>query len=169
MSSARNQNQLSLEEFVGRYGGIYEHSPWVAEECFGIATGNEDVDVLAGIFAACVDKANHQRKLALIRAHPDLAGKAAIGGELTEESGAEQASAGIDNCSQEEYEQFQDLNRQYKDKFGFPFVMAVRNSNRYKILASFETRLKNDGQTEFDTAIKEIHKIARLRLQELST
>ena len=66
-------------EFVDHYGGIYEHSPWVAEECFSIATGNEDVDELAGIFAACVDKADHERKRALIRAHPDLAGKAAIG------------------------------------------------------------------------------------------
>ena len=71
-------------EFVDRYGGIYEHSPWVAEECFSVAAGNEDVDELAGIFAACVDKADHERKLALIRAHPDLAGNAAIGGELTD-------------------------------------------------------------------------------------
>ncbi len=169
MSSARKQKQLSLEEFVGRYGGIYEHSPWVAEESQDIAACVESADELAAIFANCVDQATHERKLALIRAHPDLAGKAAISGELTEESSAEQASAEIDQCSQEEYQQFQESNHRYKEKFGFPFVMAVRDSNRQEILAAFRRRLGNDSQTEFDTAISEIHKIARMRLQELDT
>jgi len=167
MSSAKNHFRPSLEEFVVRYGGIYEHSPWVAEECFADAADAGSVDELAGIFSACVDKADRERRLTLIRAHPDLAGKAAISGELTEESSAEQASAGIDQCTKEEYERFQELNRRYKEKFGFPFVMAVRDSNRHEILAAFESRLGNDGQTEFDKAIREIHKIARLRLQEL--
>lgn len=169
MSSARNQKQLSLEQFVGRYGGIYEHSPWVAQESHEVAANVESVEELAAIFASCVDLADHDRKLALIRAHPDLAGKAAISGKLTVESSAEQASAGIDQCSEEEYDRFQDLNWQYKEKFGFPFVMAVRDSNRQEILAAFASRLANDRQTEFDTAIREIHKIARLRLQELSS
>ena len=168
MSSARNQKQPSREEFVDRYGGIYEHSPWVAIETHETAAATEDVNELAAIFADCVDKADHERKLALIRAHPDLAGKAAISGELTEESSGEQASADIDKCSKEEFDKFQNLNRQYTEKFGFPFVMAVRDSNRQEILAAFESRLENDSQTEFDTAIKEIHKIARLRLQELA-
>jgi OHCU decarboxylase len=154
-------------EFISRFGGIYEHSPWVAEECFAGAAGAKSSGQLEKIFAACVDGADAERKLALIRAHPDLAGKAAIAGELTEESSAEQASAGIDQCSAEEYQRFQELNRQYKEKFGFPFVMAVRDSDRQEILATFECRLANDRQTEFDTAISEIHKIARLRLQEL--
>ena len=169
MSSARSQKQLSLEEFVGRYGGIYEYSPWVAEQTHEVAANVKSVDELATIFANCVDLADDERKLALIRAHPDLAGKAVVSGELTAESSAEQASAGIDQCSREEYDKFQDLNRQYKDKFGFPFVMAVRDSNRHEILAAFESRLGNDKQSEFDTAIREIHKIARLRLQELNT
>jgi OHCU decarboxylase len=154
--------------FIDRFGGIYEHSPWVAEECFADAAGANNGGELAEIFAACVDGADTERKLALIRAHPDLAGKAAIRGELTEESSDEQASAGIDQCSSEEYERFQDLNLRYKDKFGFPFVMAVRGSNRQEILEAFAKRLANDRQTEFDTAISEIHKIARLRLQEIS-
>ncbi len=158
---------LTHDEFVSRYGGTYEHSAWVAEETHEAAASVEDVDELAAIFANCVDQASHERKLALIRAHPDLAGKAAISGELTEESSAEQASAGIDQCSQEEYQQFQNLNLQYKEKFGFPFVMAVRDSDRHEILAAFERRLDNDSQIEFDTAISEIHKIAYLRLQEL--
>ena len=169
MSSEKYRKQPSLDEFVGRYGGIYEHSPWVAEHSYKIVADVEDANELATIFASFVDRADDERKLALIRAHPDLAGKAAMKGELTEESSAEQAGAGIDQCTSEEYEQFQDLNSQYKDKFGFPFVMAVRDSNRQDILAAFESRLLNDSQTEFETAIREIHKIARLRLQELIT
>ncbi len=169
MSSAKHRNQPTLDEFVNRYGGIYEHSPWVAEESHEVAASVDAVDELAEIFASCVDQADHERKLALIRSHPDLAGKAAIGGELTEESSAEQASAGVDQCTREEYEQFQAMNDQYKEKFRFPFVMAVRDSNRQEVLAAFTSRLLNDRQTEFETAINEIHKIARLRLQELGT
>jgi 2-oxo-4-hydroxy-4-carboxy-5-ureidoimidazoline decarboxylase len=167
MRSGNKLQQLSLKQFVRRFGGIYEHSPWIAEECFDPAAMVEDINQLANVFAAHVDRADSERKLALIRAHPDLAGKAAVRGELTEDSSAEQASAGIDQCTKDEYEQFQRLNSQYKEKFGFPFVMAVRNSNRQEILAAFRRRLANDRQTEFDTAIAEIHKIARLRLQEL--
>ncbi|MFQ5982980.1 MAG: 2-oxo-4-hydroxy-4-carboxy-5-ureidoimidazoline decarboxylase [Woeseiaceae bacterium] len=161
--------QYDRKEFVIRYGGIYEHSPWVAEETFAVAAGVQNVDDLAAIFANCVERADQEKKLTLIRAHPDLAGRAAIRGELTAESSAEQASAGIDQCTKEEYEQFQALNRTYKDKFGFPFVMAVRDSSREEILAAFSNRLSNDRQTEFETAMNEIHKIARLRLQELLT
>ncbi len=169
MSSVKHLKQLNLDEFVNRYGGIYEHSPWVAQETHEIAGEIEDVGELATVFAMCVEQATNDRKLALIRAHPDLAGKASISDELTEESTVEQASAGIDQCSEEEYQQFQELNDQYKDRFGFPFVMAVRDSDRQEILAAFQRRLENDGQTEFDTAIREIHKIARLRLQVLVT
>ena len=160
------RNDPDLDKFISRYGGIYEHSPWVAEESFVAAASVEDIHELAVIFANCVDRADHEQKLALIRAHPDLAGKAAMSSELTEESSAEQASAGIDQCTKAEYELFQQLNRQYKDKFGFPFVMAVRDSSRQDILAAFASRLNNDRQTEFKTAINEIHKIARMRLQE---
>ena len=158
-----------MDEFVNRYSGIYEHSSWVAEETYEIAGEIDNVDELASVFRRCVDQATNERKLALIRAHPDLAGKAALKGELTEESSTEQASAGIDQCPNEEYQRFQDLNDRYKEKFGFPFVMAVRDSNRQEILAEFGRRLENDSKAEFDTAIKEIHKIARLRLQELDT
>jgi OHCU decarboxylase len=168
MSFKGSHLQLTPEEFVGRYGGIYEHSPWVAEETHEAAAEVENVSELASIFANCVDHAGDERKLALIRAHPDLAGKAAIRGELTVESTSEQSSAGIDRCSPEEFEQFQNLNSQYKEKFGFPFVMAVRDSNRHEILAAFKSRLGNEFQTEFESAIREIHKIASLRLQELT-
>ena len=153
------------DQFVDRYGGIYEHSAWVAEETYATAVDVADTNKLAIIFAGCVNEASYDRKLTLIRAHPDLAGKAAVAGDLTEESTAEQSSAGIEKCTPEEYEQFQSLNTRYKEKFGFPFVMAVRNSNRSDILGAFARRLQNDKETEFATAIAEIHKIARLRLE----
>ena len=159
-----NRNLSSLDDFVARYGGIYEHSPWVAEKSFAAAQGVADVDELARILAHCVDQADQEKKLALIRAHPDLAGRAAMRGELTRESSAEQASAGIDQCTKEEYARFQELNEKYKEKFGFPFVMAVKGSNRQEILAAFAVRLNNDAKTEFETAIAEIHKIAWIRL-----
>lgn len=159
----------TLEEFVALYGGIYEHSPWVADETYNAARETSDPNTLARLFASCVDEASDDRKLELIRAHPDLAGKAAVTGELTRESTEEQSSAGIDQCTPEEFTEFQSLNTRYKEKFGFPFVMAVRNSNRREILEAFATRLQNDTETEFKTAIGEIHKIARMRLEAMQT
>jgi len=152
-------------EFVARFGAIYEHSPWVAEEAARIVDDIADIEQVAAVMADCVDNASVDRQLALIRAHPDLAGKAQIAGELTEDSTSEQASAGLDQCSAEEYERFQSLNRAYDEKFGFPFVMAVRDSSRQEILAAFESRLSNEPDLEFETALAEIHKIARLRLR----
>ena len=155
---------MRAEEFVTRYGGVYEHSAWIAEEAFGEGIGVTDTNMLATLFEECVDNASRERRLALIRAHPDLAGRAAVAGELTEESTDEQSSAGIDQCTADEFARFQDLNDCYKKKFDFPFVMAVRNSNRHEILSAFEVRLQNSPEEEFETAIAEIHKIARLRL-----
>jgi OHCU decarboxylase len=139
------------KEFIARYGGIYEHSSWVAEKA-------------APLMADCVDNASMGRQLDLIRAHPDLAGKAAIAGELTDDSETEQASAGLDSCSPDEYARFKALNDEYRSKFGFPFVMAVRNKSRKEILEAFETRLENDYDEELENALLEIHRIARMRL-----
>lgn len=158
---------MTEREFVRRYGGIYERSPWVAEKAAPLVDGSADIDVIARVMSDCVDNASRDRQLALICAHPDLAGKAALAGELSDESGSEQARAGLDRCSPEEYERFQALNRAYRRKFGFPFVMAVRNSSREQILAAFESRLENDYDEEFENALLEIHKIARMRLVAL--
>lgn len=155
------------EEFVARYGAIYEHSPWVAEQAALVVGAGDDIERIAAVMADCVDNASRERRLALVRAHPDLADKAREAGELTADSATEQSSAGLDQCSPGEYERFQSLNRAYRDKFGFPFVMAVRNSSRQEILAAFEQRLGNDAETEFETALAEIHEIARLRLAAL--
>ena len=155
---------MNTHDFISLYGGIYEHSPWVAE-CVALEAGGiRDADEIADLMAECVDNASPERQLALIRAHPDLAGKAQVAGELTAESTAEQASAGLDRCSKVEYERFHALNAAYKEKFGFPFVMAVRGSTRDEILEAFSARLQNDYDLEFETALTEIHKIARLRL-----
>lgn len=160
---------MDSHDFIARYAGVYEHSPWVAAHVAAFAADIDDTSRLAELMADCVDNADTEQQLKLIRAHPDLAGKAQIAGELTEDSTEEQASAGLDQCSKVEYERFQALNDAYKEKFGFPFVMAVRQSNRAEILEAFSARLKNDYDTEFETALAEIHKIARLRLDAIGS
>jgi len=155
---------IARRPFIARYGGIYEHSPWVAEQAAELLADDADVDDIAAALADCVDNAAPETQLELIRAHPDLAGKAAVAGRLTAASTSEQSGAGLDRCTPDEYARFQALNRAYHDKFGFPFVMAVRGRKRAEILAAFEARLRNDYDEEFETALVEIHKIARLRL-----
>jgi len=156
---------MSAENFVTRYGGIYEHSPWVATRVWTVLDDTEaDADMLATLMADCVDNASVETQLELIRAHPDLAGKAQVAGELTADSTEEQSKAGLDQCTVQEFERFQSLNTAYKEKFGFPFIMAVRESTRGEILEAFAARIENDYDTEFETALQEIHKIARLRL-----
>ena len=111
--------------------------------------------------------ADHTSQLALINAHPDLAGKAAVQGQLTEASTNEQAGAGIHQCSSDEFQRFTELNDAYKAKFKFPFIMAVKGSNRHQILAAFETRIHHSADTEFKCALAEINKIALFRLLTL--
>lgn len=156
-----------MSDFVTKYGGIYEHSPWVAERAEAVVGDDADIATVAAVMADCVDNAAQEQQLALIRAHPDLAGKAQIAGELTADSTSEQASAGLDQCTPEEYLRFQDMNQAYHLRFGFPFVMAVRDSSRADILAAFEQRLGNDRNVEFETALAEIHKIALLRFDAM--
>lgn len=158
---------MSAASFVEKFGGIYEHSSWVAERAAPHLEQSLTIDDVARVMADCVDNASTERRLELIRAHPDLAGKAQVAGELTAESTTEQTSAGLDQCTQPEYEQFQSLNDRYKEKFGFPFVMAVRDSSRQQILQMFERRLQNEYDDEFEAALVEIHKIVRLRLETM--
>lgn len=148
-----------------RYGGLYEHSAWIAERTWDAGLcDSDDPEALAEALAATMLAASRDEQLALIRAHPDLVGKAAIAGRLTADSSVEQSSAGLDQCSAEEYEAFQDLNARYWQRFGFPFVMAVRDSDRQTILTCFAQRLENSRDDEFDRALVEINTIARLRL-----
>jgi len=117
--------------------------------------------------AAIVEAAPHDRQLALLCAHPDLAGRLAVRGELTAESSAEQTSAGLDKCTPEEFQRFTALNESYKRKFPFPFIMAVKGKSRGEILEAFERRIDNSEEAEFRTALSEVHKIALLRLRDL--
>lgn len=158
---------MSSSEFVAAFGALYEHSPWVATRTFGAGPSEQldSFDGLATALSITLEKASKNEKLALIRAHPDLAGKAAAAGTLTDDSNNEQSSAGLDQCSAEELKQFHRLNDAYKLKFEFPFIMAVKDSNRHLILAAFEQRIDNSPAEEFVTAIGEINKIARLRLK----
>ena len=157
-------------EFVSLFGSVYEHSPWIAAETWrnGLDERHDTVEGLAEALARTLDQAEVAQKRALINSHPDLAGRAAVRGELTKHSTAEQASAGIDQCTPDEFEHFQKLNTAYKEKFGFTFIMAVKGSNRHAILEAFEERLDNDAVEEFDRAIQEIHKIARFRLLDIA-
>nr|WP_298171742.1 2-oxo-4-hydroxy-4-carboxy-5-ureidoimidazoline decarboxylase [uncultured Pseudomonas sp.] len=162
-------SRLSREDFVKVFADIYEHSPWVAEKAFelGQDPSVDDIDGLHQRMADILLSATFSAQLALINAHPDLAGKAAIHGELTASSTAEQAGAGISECSAEEFARFTELNDAYKAKFGFPFIKAVKGSNRHEILAAFEQRIHNSAEQEFQTALAEINKIALFRLQAL--
>jgi len=143
--------------FLARFGGVYEASPWVAEACWPLP---ED---LAAAMRAVVDAAPRERKLALIRAHPELASRA----RMADASVKEQAGAGLDQCSPEEFDAFQRFNAAYNARFGFPFIVAVKGLTRADILAAFEARLGNDPETEFETAIAQIHRIAGFRLADL--
>ncbi len=167
-------SQQERAAFVARYGGIYEHSPWVAEAVYDAARRHggggqadlaADPEVLHAAMAAVVEAAGRDAQLALLRAHPDLAGRLALAGDLTAASSAEQAGAGLDHCNPEELARFQDLNARYTARFGFPFILAVKGKTRAEILAAFEARVGNDLETEFATALEQVHRIALLRLR----
>ncbi|WP_043310509.1 2-oxo-4-hydroxy-4-carboxy-5-ureidoimidazoline decarboxylase [Pseudomonas sp. ML96] len=162
-------SSLNREAFVATFADIYEHSPWVAEKAYdlGLDATVDDIDGLHQRMADILLSASRDQQLALINAHPDLAGKAAIRGELTASSTSEQAGAGIHECTAEEFARFTELNDAYKAKFGFPFIKAVKGSNRHQILAAFEERIHNSPEQEFATALAEINKIALFRLQPL--
>lgn len=160
---------LDEAEFMARFGGIYEHSPWVASTIWteGVTAADDAIAHLAGRMRDVVESAAHETRLALLRAHPELAGKLAVAGELTAESKSEQAGAGLDQCSAAEFERFQQLNSLYGDRFGHPFIIAVKGLDRQAILAAFEARTSNTPEAEFTTAMTEVHKIARLRLEAM--
>ncbi len=164
-----NPSQMTEAEFVETFGGVFEHSPWIATVAWrsGLEARHDDPDALAEAMRAIVDIAGPERQLALIRAHPDLAGRLAVAGELTAQSTSEQAGAGLDNCSPEELTRFQDLNTRYLAKFDFPFIMAVRGHDRAAILTAFVHRLEHTAEQEFTTALTHIGKIASLRIHDI--
>ncbi len=157
-------NGLDEPAFVQALAGVYEHSPWVPAR---IAAHRPfpTVDALARAMSDTVAAAGRAEQDALIAAHPDLAGRLARAGEIADASRAEQSGLGLDRLSDTDYERFDRLNRAYRARFGFPFIIAVRRHTRASVLAAFEERLRNGVDTERRTALAEIDAIARLRLE----
>ncbi len=160
---------LGRTAFVARFGGVYEHSPWIAEAAFeaGLTAAANSAEGLSELLRAQVEAGGAERQMALLRAHPDLAGKLAVADELTAASAAEQQGAGLAACTAEEFERFQRLNAAYREKFGFPFILAVAGHRRSEILEIFQGRLGNDRDTEIREALEQVHRIALLRLRVL--
>ncbi|MBW4982900.1 allantoinase PuuE [Mameliella sp. CS4] len=162
-------SQLDRETFVTRFGGIYEHSAWVADRAWDLELGpaHDRPAGLANALARAFRRATEQERLDVLRAHPDLAGKLAAARRLTAESTTEQASAGLDALTDEERRRFTELNDAYTEKHGFPFIIAVRDHDKPGILDAFAHRLQNDNETEFAEACRQVERIARLRLDAL--
>ena len=162
-------SQMNRETFVVTYGGIFEHSAWIAERAFDRELGPAH-DTAIGLHSALARVfriASGDERRGVLLAHPDLAGKLAAAGRLTEESTSEQASAGLDMLTDAERESFTKLNTDYVAKHGFPFIIAVRDHNKQGILNAFERRINNDSATEFAEACKQVERIAELRLADL--
>ena len=162
-------SQMDRVAFLGRFGHVFEHSPWIPETVFdaGLTPAADTAEGLHAALVAVLRAAPHERKLALLNAHPDLAGKLAMRGGLTADSTSEQASAGLDRCTPEEFRRFTELNDAYKAKFGFPFILAVKGRSRAEILEAFERRIHNTPEEEFATALAQVERIALLRLKDV--
>jgi OHCU decarboxylase len=160
---------LDRDAFVARYGGIFEHSPWVAERAHALELGpaHDTATGLANALARAFRSASDDERLGVLNAHPDLAGKLAAARALTPDSATEQASAGLDALTDDERARFGELNDAYRARFGFPFILAVRGLAKADILSAFETRLANDRASEIATACAQVERIALLRLKEI--
>jgi 2-oxo-4-hydroxy-4-carboxy-5-ureidoimidazoline decarboxylase len=147
--------------FIDAFGDVAEHSPWVAEEAW-FKQPFADRNGLIRAFEVALRGASQDAKLALIRAHPDLATRA----KLTEESLHEQADAGLDRLTPEEFKRFSALNEAYKSRFGFPFIFAVKGATKGQVIQAFEDRIVNSPEVEFETALTQIARIFRFRLED---
>ena len=159
-------NGMDQVEFVQTLGPVFENSPWVAERAWE-SRPFASIEALHAAMTTVVRRAPRAEQIAFLRAHPDLAGKAARAGTMTADSVAEQASAGLDRLSDEESERFTRLNREYRETFGFPFIIAVRRHDKVGILAAFERRLAHGLDEEVDTALAQVFDITRMRLERL--
>lgn len=155
-------SKMSREQFADVLGGVFEHAPWVAEAAWD-AGPFRTRELLHDTMMEMVRRAAPERQLKLLRGHPDLATRLAV----TDHSAMEQRSAGLDRLSEAEYETFMACNAAYTDKFGFPFIMAVRGKDKADILAAMRARIANDAETERETALAEIRRITGFRLADL--
>ncbi|MES2441057.1 MAG: 2-oxo-4-hydroxy-4-carboxy-5-ureidoimidazoline decarboxylase [Verrucomicrobiota bacterium] len=166
MISLSQLNAVSDEEFVTTLGGIYEHSDWVPARVLEQRPFPNSENLRLAMRQA-VEDATDEEKLALIRAHPDLAGKLARAGALTESSTREQAGLGLDRLSDAEYGMFSQKNGAYREKFGFPFIICARLTTKQGVMEAFVKRLENTREQEIPEALRQIHEIGRLRLGDL--
>jgi len=164
--SVAQLNAMDNTQFVQVLGGVYEHSPWVAER---VATQRPfaSADALRAAMRQTVADAGEAQQVKLVRSHPELAGRAAVRREMTAASTREQGGAGLTQLTPEEFARLQDLNKRYSEKFGFPFVMAVRGYDRHAIIDALATRLNNDRNTELRTSLEQIDRIVGFRLNDL--
>ena len=158
-------NKLSETEFIEVFGNIFENASWIAKKLYVKKPFRNFLDLTKKMISVFED-ADDQSKLKILRSHPDLADKTKIG-TLTPDSNKEQNSAGLDQCTEEEFNEFKNLNNEYKSKFGFPFILAVKGKNKLEILDNFKRRILSDKEVEFNEAIKQVKEIANLRLDEL--
>jgi 2-oxo-4-hydroxy-4-carboxy-5-ureidoimidazoline decarboxylase len=159
-------NAMDEASFVAALGGVFEHSPWVARRAYA-ARPFASLDALHHAMNEAMRHADKEQKLALLRAHPELASKAAIAGEVTPDSRREQRGAGLDRCTPEQYARLVSMNERYRKHFGFPFIVAVKGYDVPAILDAFERRLASSGTEEFDEALRQVARIARFRLDTL--
>ena len=162
-------SQMSFARFVEKFGGVFEHSAWIAERAHALELGPAH-DTAAGVhnaLARMFRSASHTERLGVLTAHPDLAGKLAAAKRLTAESTSEQAAAGLDALTDAERERFTELNTAYVDKHGFPFIIAVRDHDKASIIAAFEARISNATEVEFEEACKQVERIAQIRLEDI--
>jgi OHCU decarboxylase len=166
---ALRPSRMDEASFVRTFGGIFEHSPWIAERAWQLELGpaHDSAGGLHNALCRAFRSASETERLGVLTAHPDLAGKLAQAKRLTPESTAEQASAGLDALTDEERQTFTRLNSAYVEKFGFPFIIAVKDNTKASILAAFQTRIENDRATEFATACRQVERIALHRLRDL--
>ncbi len=162
-------SQMTRDRFVSLYGGIFEHSAWIAEGAFDLELGraHDTARGLHNALARVFRSASDDKRMGVLRAHPDLAGKLAAAKRLTAESTSEQASAGLDALTDAERDTFTQLNTEYVAKHGFPFIIAVRDHTKASIMAAFERRIHNDTATEFNEACKQVERIAEFRLMDI--
>jgi len=161
--------RMNRDQFVAQYGGVFEHSQWIAERAYDqeLAPANDSASGLHAALCAEFRMASDDERLGVLNAHPDLAGKLAAAKQLTQESTEEQASAGLDQLSDSERANFTRLNKAYVEKFGFPFIIAVKGLRKSDIVAAFEQRINQTRQEEFATACRQVERIALLRLKDM--
>ena len=158
-------NRMSLAAFVAAFGDVAEHASWVAEVA-AEARPFASRQAMSDAFGKAVVRADKTRQIELLLAHPDLAGKAAVAGDVTDDSRSEQAGAGLDRLTADEFDAFMELNQAYRDRHGFPFILAVRGATKHDILAGFDKRMDNPVDVEFRMALTQVARIIRFRIED---